>query len=125
MDLQFFIGQVMGTAVGSKVFTEHGWRADAALNLAWTGWTLFVLFLRGPHCPRYKWIGWEGGFELRKSRVREREGAAAGEKTQDDAGGGASPVELVKEVGEKTTRESSPAVDGRSERCQTTGAETV
>ncbi|KAI8969423.1 major facilitator superfamily domain-containing protein [Trametes punicea] len=86
--LSLFIGQVMGTAVGSKVFNEHGWRPDAALNLAWTGWTLFVLFLRGPHCPRYKWIGWEGGFELRKSRVlarqqAEREAAEArGEKAE-------------------------------------------
>ena len=71
----------MGTSVGSKVFTEHGWRPDASLNLAWTGFTLFVLFLRGPHCPRYTWIGWQGGFELRKSRVvarqqAEREAAA-------------------------------------------------
>ena len=63
----------MGTAVGSKVFTEHGWRADAALNLAFTGFTLVVLFLRGPHCPRYTWIGWQGGFELRKSRVVARQ----------------------------------------------------
>ncbi|KAI0671253.1 major facilitator superfamily domain-containing protein, partial [Trametes maxima] len=67
--LSLFIGQVMGTAVGSKVFTEHGWRPDAALNLGWTAWTLVILFLRGPHCPRYTWIGWEGGFELRRSRV--------------------------------------------------------
>ncbi|KAI0687034.1 MFS general substrate transporter [Earliella scabrosa] len=105
--LSFFIGQVMGTAVGSKVFTEHGWRADAALNLAWTGWTLFVLFLRGPHCPRYKWIGWEGGFELRKSRVltRQREEAAASAK-QDDSAGGASPTDIVKELGEKRSREN-------------------
>ncbi|KAI0352564.1 MFS general substrate transporter [Trametes cingulata] len=81
--LSLFIGQVMGTAVGSKVFTDHGWRPDASLNLAWTGWTLFVLFLRGPHCPRYKWIGWEGGFELRKSRVLAKQQAerdAAAEK---------------------------------------------
>ena len=115
----------MGTAVGSKVFTEHGWRADASLNLAWTGWTLFVLFLRGPHCPRYNWIGWEGGFELRKSRVlaRQREEAAASEKTQtqDDSAGGASPVEIVKEVGEKTARES---VSAGSEPCER-GKETV
>ena len=73
----------MGTSVGSKVYNEHGWRPDAALNLAWTGFTLFILFLRGPHCPRYKWIGWEGGFELRKGRVLAREQAqrdAAAEK---------------------------------------------
>ncbi|KAI0336830.1 MFS general substrate transporter [Cubamyces sp. BRFM 1775] len=81
--LSLFIGQVMGTSVGSKVYNEHGWRPDAALNLSWTGFTLFVLFLRGPHCPRYKWIGWEGGFELRKGRVLAREQAqrdAAAEK---------------------------------------------
>ncbi|RDX44131.1 MFS general substrate transporter [Lentinus brumalis] len=83
--LSLFIGQVMGTSVGSKVFTEHGWRADASLNLAWTGFTLVVLLLRGPHCPRYTWIGWQGGFELRKSKVIERQqrerDAAESEKT--------------------------------------------
>ncbi|RPD56725.1 MFS general substrate transporter [Lentinus tigrinus ALCF2SS1-7] len=85
--LSLFIGQVMGTAVGSKVFTEHGWRPDASLNLAWTGFTLFILLLRGPHVPRYTWLGWQGGFELRKSKVlerqqREREAAEESEKTQ-------------------------------------------
>ncbi|KAH9919162.1 MFS general substrate transporter [Epithele typhae] len=70
--LSLFIGQVMGTSVSAQVFTQHGWRPTAALNLAWTGWGLFVLFLRGPHCPRYTWIGWQGGWELRKSVVDAR-----------------------------------------------------
>ncbi len=88
---QLFIGQVMGTSVGSKVFTEHGWRADASLNLAWTGFTLIILFLRGPHCPRYTWIGWQGGFELRKSKVierqqREREAAESGKTSHGPSG---------------------------------------
>ncbi|KAM5541185.1 hypothetical protein V8D89_005114 [Ganoderma adspersum] len=78
--LALFIGQVMGTCVGSKVFTEHGWRADAALNLAWAGFILLVLLLRGPHCRRYTWIGWEGGFELRKNRVLARQQADSGEE---------------------------------------------
>ncbi len=65
----------MGTSVGSKVFTEHGWRADASLNLAFTGFTLLILFLRGPHCPRYSWVGWQGGCELRKSRVLAQQDA--------------------------------------------------
>ena len=88
--MQTFIGQVMGTSVGSKVFTEHGWRPDASLNLAFTGFTLLILFLRGPHCPRYTWFGWQGGCELRKSRVLAQQeaaqDAAAGEK--DGAVGG-------------------------------------
>ena len=78
----------MGTSVGSKVFTEHGWRADAALNLAWTGFTLVVLLARGPHVPRYTWFGWKGGWELRKSRVlarqvAERDAASAAEEDGD------------------------------------------
>ncbi|KAI0632361.1 MFS general substrate transporter [Trametes polyzona] len=76
--LALFIGQVMGTAVGSKVYTAHGWRPDAALNLAWTVFSLFILLARGPHCPRYTWVGWKGGWELRKSRlVAERDASAA------------------------------------------------
>ncbi|KAI0745407.1 MFS general substrate transporter [Earliella scabrosa] len=59
--LSIFIGQVMGTSVGSAVFTQYGWRADGGLNMGWTGLTLIVLLLRGPHVSRYTWIGWEGG----------------------------------------------------------------
>ena len=56
------------------MFNSHGWRPTAALNLAWTGFTLIVLLLRGPHCKRYTWLGWEGGCELRKSRLRAEGG---------------------------------------------------
>ncbi|TBU43678.1 major facilitator superfamily domain-containing protein [Dichomitus squalens] len=109
--LSLFIGQVMGTAVGSKVFTEHGWRPDASLNLAWTGFTFFILFLRGPHCPRYTWFGWQGGFELRKSHVlarqqAEREAAAAATTEKQSAAAGNGEVEgAVGEVVEEARDE--------------------
>ncbi|KAF9259083.1 MFS general substrate transporter [Marasmius fiardii PR-910] len=67
--LGIFFGQVMGSSVGTKVFLEHGWRACAGLQLAWVGFSLFVLLLRGPHCQRYTWFGYEGGLEFRKSVV--------------------------------------------------------
>ncbi len=101
----------MGTSVGSKVFTEHGWRADASLNLAWTGWTLFVLFLRGPHCPRYTWIGWQGGFELRKSKVRareEQEKQREAENIRTDSDG-VEQGEISEEKREKKDQEISAA----------------
>ncbi|KAG5637326.1 hypothetical protein H0H81_004972 [Sphagnurus paluster] len=66
MILSIFIGQVMGTAVGTKVFVTYGWRAAAALNMGWGGFQALVLFLRGPHCPRFTWFGYEGGVEARK-----------------------------------------------------------
>ncbi|TFY64812.1 hypothetical protein EVG20_g5817, partial [Dentipellis fragilis] len=71
--LSFFLGTVMGTPVGSRVFVEHGWRASAWLSFAWTGWQLAILLIRGPHARRYTWFGWEGGAEWRKDVVRERQ----------------------------------------------------
>ncbi|KAI9070091.1 MFS general substrate transporter [Trametes sanguinea] len=119
--LSLFIGQVMGTSVGAKVFNEHGWRPDAALNLSWTGFTLFVLFLRGPHCPRYKWIGWEGGFELRKSRLVARQQAEqdSAADRQDEKRGPQEPVMEEKRSGERMhDEEAAPAAvsDGDERR---------
>ncbi|KAJ7787784.1 hypothetical protein B0H13DRAFT_1465603, partial [Mycena leptocephala] len=59
--LSIFLGQVMGTAVGSHIYLQHGWRACAALSVALCGWQLILLLGRGPHCRRYTWVGWEGG----------------------------------------------------------------
>ncbi|PCH40465.1 hypothetical protein WOLCODRAFT_150509 [Wolfiporia cocos MD-104 SS10] len=71
--LSLFMGQVMGTSVGTQVFTKYGWRPAAALSLAWTGFTLVVFLLRGPHVSRYTWFGYQGGIEVRKSKLSERE----------------------------------------------------
>ncbi|KAJ6540159.1 major facilitator superfamily domain-containing protein [Mycena vulgaris] len=59
--LSIFLGQVMGTSVGSTIYLQHGWRACAALSVGLSGWQLAVLLVRGPHCRRYTWVGWEGG----------------------------------------------------------------
>uniref|UniRef100_A0A0W0FEA9 Putative MFS superfamily n=1 Tax=Moniliophthora roreri TaxID=221103 RepID=A0A0W0FEA9_MONRR len=82
--LAIFVGQVMGTSVGTKVFIEHGWRAGAGLQLALAGWALFVLLLRGPHCSRYTWLGYEGGIEARKSVVEARKRAASSGSEDND-----------------------------------------
>ena len=77
----------MGTAVGTKVFVEHGWRAAAGVSLAWYGAQLVFLLVRGPHCERYTWFGWEGGAEPRKGVVDARK--AAREAQQSDVEQGA------------------------------------
>lgn len=84
---QLFIGQVMGTAVGTEVFIQHGWRAAAAVSMAWFGLQLVVLFVRGPHVKRYTWFGYEGGLEARKSVVtaKEKEKERANEKAAEVA----------------------------------------
>lgn len=84
--LCIFIGQVMGTAVGTKVFISSGWRAAAALSLGWAGFQLIVLSLRGPHVGRYTWFGYEGGLEWRKKVVMEREKQKSAEAEAEAAG---------------------------------------
>jgi len=72
MIISIFLGQVMGTSVGSKVFLENGWRAAAGLSMAWMGWQMAILLSRGPHCERKTWVGWQGGMEIRRSKVESR-----------------------------------------------------
>ena len=36
-------------------------------------WGIFLLLIRGPHCKRYTWFGYEGGLEARKKVVAERD----------------------------------------------------
>lgn len=62
---QVFLGQITGTSVGTDVFVGYGWRADSAMSMAMYVFQLGVLVLRGPHCPRNRWFGYEGGLELR------------------------------------------------------------
>jgi hypothetical protein len=65
------LGQAMGSKSGTQVYTLGGYRASAALSCGWCGANLVVLFLRGPHTK--KWLGWQGGRELRKSRLQKQE----------------------------------------------------
>ncbi|KAG2341591.1 MFS general substrate transporter [Suillus weaverae] len=62
--ISVFLGQITGTSVGSDVFVGYGWRADSALFMVMYVFQLAVLILRGPHCPRNRWFGYEGGLEF-------------------------------------------------------------
>lgn len=101
-----FLGQIMGTAVGTKVFNEHGWRAAAGLSLAWTGLQLLILVVRGPHCKQYTWFGYEGGTAWRKEShipvieesiesKKENEGNKLGEKDSSDGVSHSRKTEMV------------------------------
>ncbi|KAF9476189.1 MFS DHA1 transporter [Pholiota conissans] len=66
--LSYYIGQLTGTSVGTTVFMGYGWRICALFGIALYGFQMFVLLLRGPHCSRTTWFGYEGGMALyRKS----------------------------------------------------------
>jgi hypothetical protein len=82
---QLFLGQVMGTSVGTEVFLQHGWRACSLLLLALQGFQILILLLRGPNCPRKSWFGYEGGLEARKQVVLEMEKAQRRGEVQHDS----------------------------------------
>ncbi|KAJ7258787.1 major facilitator superfamily domain-containing protein [Mycena haematopus] len=115
--LSLFIGQLMGTAAGTKVFTQYGWRAAAALNMGFYVWVIFIMMLRGPHCEQYTWFGFEGGWEARKSVVDARRKATpnvAAEKDLESGGIVVSPGNTCAELRtEKTPNDSM----GLSEKC--------
>ena len=58
--------------MGTKIFLQFGWRAAAAFSLGLFVWQIGILLLRGPHCERYTWFGYQGGLESRKKVVEER-----------------------------------------------------
>ncbi|EPS93087.1 hypothetical protein FOMPIDRAFT_1136854, partial [Fomitopsis schrenkii] len=68
MSVSLFIGQVIGTSASTQVFLQDGWRACYGMALAWTGFQGLILLLRGPHSPKTQWIGWSGGWRVRKPR---------------------------------------------------------
>ncbi|CAE6357792.1 unnamed protein product [Rhizoctonia solani] len=57
--ISLFLGQVMGTSVGTQVYLKYGWRPSGALALGFYGLQLFFLFLRGPNVARKTWLGWK------------------------------------------------------------------
>ncbi|KAG6812712.1 hypothetical protein H0H93_013722 [Arthromyces matolae] len=92
MILSIFIGQVMGTSVGTRVFVAYGWRMASALNMAWYGFQIVVLLLRGPHCNRFTWFGYEGGWEARKSVVDARNRSQQADEENNFVSGDAKEI---------------------------------
>jgi hypothetical protein len=91
----------MGTSVSTEVFVQHGWRACSLLMLALQGFQILILLLRGPHCPRKRWFGYEGGLEARKQVVLDRENAQRRGEVQHDS-------EAQKEAPMKNSEEMQP-----------------
>jgi predicted MFS family arabinose efflux permease len=59
-----FCGQLMGTAVGNKLYAEGGWIYSGSASVGCIGGALIVCFARGPWEKR--WVGWSGGWGVRR-----------------------------------------------------------
>lgn len=103
----------MGTSVGTHIFVKFGWRASAAFAMGLYGWQFFILLIRGPHCKRYTWFGYEGGLEARKSVVREREQLEQEEKDRQNETPSQQPQDDKREKGESVDLDDKMAVGER------------
>ncbi|KAI1204277.1 MFS general substrate transporter [Annulohypoxylon truncatum] len=59
-----FGGQIMGTAVGNRLYAQGGWVWSGISNIAFIGVAIIVGIIRGPR--ETGWIGWSKGWNIRK-----------------------------------------------------------
>ena len=59
-----FSGQLMGTAVGNKLYAEGGWIRSGSASVGFIGAALVVCFARAPW--EEGWVGWSGGWGVRR-----------------------------------------------------------
>jgi len=70
-----FVGQLVGTAAGNALYAHGGWVRSGSASVGFVGAALVFCFARGPW--EKGWVGWSGGWGLRR-RDLAGPGAAAG-----------------------------------------------
>lgn len=91
-----FCGQLMGTAVGNRLYAEGGWIASGSASIGFVAVALLVCFTRGPWNPG--WIGWKGGWSVRRRDL-----------------GGKKEEPAVEQALEEVSAEEPSAVDEKKE----------
>ncbi|KAI1617193.1 major facilitator superfamily domain-containing protein [Exophiala viscosa] len=64
-----FVGQLIGTAVGNRLYARGGWTSSGSASVGFVACALLVCFLRGPH--EKGWIGWRGGYDMSKKTPKK------------------------------------------------------
>ncbi|KAL2430564.1 putative transporter YgaY [Exophiala dermatitidis] len=67
--LMTFTGQLTGTSAGAKLYERGGWVASGSLSVGLVGLTFLICLARGPY--EQGWIGWSGGWDVRKKNLAE------------------------------------------------------
>lgn len=79
-----FCGQLMGTAVGNKLYARGGWVASGSCSVGFIVVALCICFARGPW--NQGWIGWKGGWSVRRRDLgpRKKDQVPAVEQALDE-----------------------------------------
>lgn len=64
-----FAGQLTGTSAGANLYARGGWVASGSLSVAFVGLSFLICLARGPY--EEGWIGWTGGWDVRKKTLAE------------------------------------------------------
>jgi len=113
-----FCGQLMGTAAGNHIYANGGWIRSGSASVGFIGAALLFCLIRGPW--ETSWVGWSGGWSMRKKVVGSADGKTA-EKTQLGENRGGEDVEKgaedkvldeLAEEGKKAPREGELEKDG-------------
>ncbi|KFA47969.1 hypothetical protein S40293_09072 [Stachybotrys chartarum IBT 40293] len=73
-----FAGQLMGSAVGNRLYAQGGWRVSGYFLVGLSGAAVAFAVMRGPE--ETGWVGWKGGWNL-GSRVKATQSEEAGDTT--------------------------------------------
>ncbi|KAJ8607259.1 hypothetical protein MRB53_040445 [Persea americana] len=60
-----FLGQTMGSAVGTRLYTRHGWWASQGFAVGCVAGALLLSLVRGPWQTEDSWCGYSGGISMR------------------------------------------------------------
>jgi predicted MFS family arabinose efflux permease len=81
--VSIFCGQLAGTAIGNTLFARGGWVRSGSASVAFVGAALIVAFVHGPW--EKGWIGWGGGWGIRRRDLGPKKDEGMGPKTEDGA----------------------------------------
>lgn len=84
-----FCGQLTGTAVGNRLYAQGGWRWSGGASIGAMGLSVLICVVRGP--KETGWVGWHGGWGIR----RDRKGGAGGGVEKAETGGADAAVTQV------------------------------
>ncbi|OTB10319.1 hypothetical protein K445DRAFT_70566 [Daldinia sp. EC12] len=78
-----FGGQIMGTAVGNRLYAQGGWVWSGSSNIAFIGVAIIVGIIRGP--KETGWVGWSKGWNIRRDEVPKKRPVGSAEADIEEA----------------------------------------
>jgi len=77
-----FCGQIMGTAVGNRLYAQGGWVRSGTASVGFVGLGILITMARGPN--EKGWVGWHGGWSLRRKDLKTTKQEPAVEEVLDE-----------------------------------------